>query len=153
MTRPDRPIRTDIGWSNATSITVFGKDLPSEILGHLNLGDMGFMELTGRAPTAAESKMFNAMVVTLVEHGLEPAAALRLGGELLEVHPHREVVLTVGGEDQRPNRVVGGDIGEQLLDPVDGLQRHPVDGWILVDDCHDPTILFDPHDTHLLGRF
>ena len=73
-TRPDKPIRTDIGWSDATSITMFGRDLPSEILGHFNLGDMGYMELTGRAPTAMESRMFNAMVVTLVEHGMTPSA-------------------------------------------------------------------------------
>ena len=66
MTRQDKPIRTDIGWSDASSITIFGKDFPSEILGHLNLGDMGFMELTGRVPNAQESRMFNAMVVTLV---------------------------------------------------------------------------------------
>lgn len=70
----DKPIRTDIGWSDATSITIFGKDLPTEILGNFNLGDMGFLELTGRAPTPAESKMFNAMVVTLVEHGMTPSA-------------------------------------------------------------------------------
>jgi citrate synthase len=72
--RQEKPIRTDIGWSDATSITVFGKDLPSEILGHVNLGDMGFLELTGRLPTAKESRMFNAMVVTLVEHGMTPSA-------------------------------------------------------------------------------
>ena len=74
MTRQDKPIRTDIGWSDASSITIFGKDFPSEILGHLNLGDMGFMELTGRVPNAQESRMFNAMVVTLVEHGITPSA-------------------------------------------------------------------------------
>jgi citrate synthase len=72
--RKDKPIRTDIGWSDATSITMFGKDLPSEILGHVNLGDMGFLELTGRLPNAQESRMFNAMVVTLVEHGMTPSA-------------------------------------------------------------------------------
>lgn len=74
MTRKKKPVRTDIGWSDASSITLFGKDFPSEILGHLNLGDMGFLELTGRVPNAAESRMFNAMVVTLVEHGITPSA-------------------------------------------------------------------------------
>lgn len=74
MARKKKAIRTDIGWSDATSITLFGRDFPNEILGNLNLGDMGFLELTGRFPTAAESKMFNAMVVTLVEHGLTPSA-------------------------------------------------------------------------------
>src|SRR3546814_21152180 len=74
VARKRKPLRTDIGWSDASSITLFGKDFPSEILGHLNLGDMGFLELTGRLPSAGESRMFNAMGVTLVEHGLTPSA-------------------------------------------------------------------------------
>jgi citrate synthase len=67
-------MKSDMGWSTADRIVVRGKDLPGEILGHLNLGDMAFLELTGRTPSAAESKMFNAMAVTLVEHGLTPSA-------------------------------------------------------------------------------
>ena len=63
-----------MGWSTAERIVVRGKDLPGEILGHLNLGDMAFFELTGRVPGAKESKLFNAMVVTLVEHGVTPSA-------------------------------------------------------------------------------
>ncbi|NML43360.1 citryl-CoA lyase [Ramlibacter sp. G-1-2-2] len=74
MPRKQKEIRTDIGWSDASSITLFGKDFTNEILGHVNLGDMGFMELTGRVPTPAESRMFNAMTVTLVEHGITPSA-------------------------------------------------------------------------------
>jgi citrate synthase len=74
VTRQRKEIRTDIGWSDATSITLFGRDFPSEILGKLNLGDMGFLELTGRFPAERESKMFNAMVVALVEHGITPSA-------------------------------------------------------------------------------
>lgn len=74
MAQGKPPMRTDIGWSDASSITIFGLDLPSQVIGRLNLGDMGFLELTGRAPTEAESRMFNAMAVTLVEHGLTPSA-------------------------------------------------------------------------------
>jgi citrate synthase len=70
----DKQIKSDIGWSTASSITLFGKDFTSEILGKLNLGDMGFLELTGRFPEPRESIMFNAMVVTLVEHGITPSA-------------------------------------------------------------------------------
>jgi citrate synthase len=58
-----------MGWSTADRIVVRGLDLPGEILGRLNLGDMAFLELTGRVPNANESRMFNALVVTLVEHG------------------------------------------------------------------------------------
>lgn len=44
MPRTKKPLRTDIGWSDAGSITLFGTDFPSQILGRLNLGDMGFFE-------------------------------------------------------------------------------------------------------------
>lgn len=66
--------RSDIGSSTPDSITVFGRDFTSEILGHLSFGDMAFLELTQRTPNADESRMFNAMLVTLVEHGITPSA-------------------------------------------------------------------------------
>jgi citrate synthase len=69
-----KPLKSDLAWSTVDRIVVRGKDLPGEILGHLNLGDMAFLELTGRVPNAGESKLFNAMVVTLVEHGVTPSA-------------------------------------------------------------------------------
>jgi len=71
---PRKKLRSELGWSSVDRIVVRGKDLPGEILGHLNLGDMAFLELTGRVPNAGESKLFNAMVVTLVEHGVTPSA-------------------------------------------------------------------------------
>lgn len=67
-------IRSDLGWSTPERIVVRGKDLPGEILGTLNLGDMAWFELTGAFPDARQSRMFNAMAVTLVEHGVTPSA-------------------------------------------------------------------------------
>lgn len=66
--------RSDIGWSTPDSITLFGRNFTDEILGHLSFGDMAFLELTTRTPNANESRMFNAMLVTLVEHGLTPSS-------------------------------------------------------------------------------
>jgi citrate synthase len=63
-----------MGWSTPDRIVVRGLDLPGEILGRLDFGDMAFLELTGRRPKPEESRMFNAMVVTLVEHGITPSA-------------------------------------------------------------------------------
>src|SRR4051812_48527816 len=71
---PRKKLKSDLGWSTVDRIVVRGKDLPNEILGHLNLGDMAFLELLGRVPDAKESRIFNAMVVTLVEHGVTPSA-------------------------------------------------------------------------------
>ena len=72
--RPKKPIRSDLAWSTVDRIVVRGKDLPGEILGNVNLGDMAFLEITGRLPNEKESRLFNAMAVTLVEHGLTPSA-------------------------------------------------------------------------------
>ena len=67
-------IRSELGWSTRERITVRGKDLPGEILGTLNLGDMAWFELTGTAPNEKQSRLFNAMAVALVEHGVTPSA-------------------------------------------------------------------------------
>ena len=72
--RKQAPLRSDIAWSTPDRIGVFGYDLPRELIGHVNLGDMGFLEVVGRLPSAAESQVFNALLVTLVEHGLTPSA-------------------------------------------------------------------------------
>ncbi|MDO9482545.1 MAG: citryl-CoA lyase, partial [Hydrogenophaga sp.] len=69
MTRKNKPIRSDIAWSTPDRIEVHGKSLPDEILGHLNLGDMAYLQIVGRMPTPQESNVFNAIAVTLVEHG------------------------------------------------------------------------------------
>jgi len=66
--------RTDIAWSKPDRITIKGYDLCRDILGTMSLGDMAFLELTDRLPNKRESAVFNAIAVTLVEHGLTPSA-------------------------------------------------------------------------------
>jgi citrate synthase len=66
-------LRSAIAWSDSTHISVWGHDLTRELIGRVNLGDMGFLEICGRLPNARESRMFNALVVTLVEHGIVPS--------------------------------------------------------------------------------
>jgi citrate synthase len=67
-------MRSDLGWSDADNIVVRGYDLPSQLLGHVDFGGMAFLELMGRLPTPGEAVVFNACVVTLVEHGITPSA-------------------------------------------------------------------------------
>lgn len=74
MPRKTKPIRSDIAWSTPDRIEVHGKSLPDELLGNINLGDMAFLQILGRMPTPQESNMFNAISVTLVEHGITPSA-------------------------------------------------------------------------------
>jgi len=53
---------------------VRGHDLAEDLIGKVSLGDMAFLELKGRLPTAPESAVFNAIAITLVEHGMTPSA-------------------------------------------------------------------------------
>jgi citrate synthase len=69
-----KQLRTDIGWSTEDKITVKGLDLCQDIMGKLSLGDMAFLELTDRLPNERESRVFNALSVILVEHGMTPSA-------------------------------------------------------------------------------
>lgn len=69
-----KKLRSDIAWSATDRIVIKGFDLCRDILGKLSLGDMAFLELTDRLPTPDESAVFNAIAVTLVEHGLTPSA-------------------------------------------------------------------------------
>lgn len=67
-------LSSEMGWSTPTQVFVRGHDLCADLLGHINLGDMAFLEITGRRPNSKESVVFNAMLCTLVEHGLTPSA-------------------------------------------------------------------------------
>jgi citrate synthase len=68
-----RKLKSGLGKSTPDKIYVRGYDLTEELLGKVPLGDVAFLELMDRLPTPQESVMFNALVVTLVEHGLTPS--------------------------------------------------------------------------------
>lgn len=72
MSRQSKPIQSNMGWSTTDRIVVQGMDLTNQLLGKINHGDMAFLELTGQLPSHQQSVVFNAMLVTLVEHGLTP---------------------------------------------------------------------------------
>ena len=74
MARPRHPISSQMGWSTADKIVVRGHDLPSELLGHVDFGDMAYLQVMGRLPNPQESVVFNSLLVTLVEHGMTPSA-------------------------------------------------------------------------------
>jgi len=74
MPKRKEHLTSEIGWSTPDRITVRGLDLPSEILGVMNLGDLAFLLTAHRKPTPEESSVFNAIVMTLVEHGITPSA-------------------------------------------------------------------------------
>lgn len=72
-TRGGMRIRSKIARATPSDVTVHGLDL-IDMLGRVSLGDFAYLELFHRLPDERESRMFNAIVVALVEHGLTPSA-------------------------------------------------------------------------------
>lgn len=67
-------IKSDIAWATPTQVVVHGLDLCEDIVGKLDFGQMAFLQLFARVPDARELRMFNAMMVILVEHGVTPSS-------------------------------------------------------------------------------
>jgi len=56
------------------SITVRGADLVDDLIGELTFTEMTYFAITGRRPTRAQTRILDAVLVTLMEHGLTPSA-------------------------------------------------------------------------------
>jgi citrate synthase len=65
-------VRSGIGHSTADSITVCGRDLADELMGRVSFTDLAFMLVARRPPTAGEARLFDAVLVSLTDHGLTP---------------------------------------------------------------------------------
>ena len=107
-----KKLKSDIAWSTADQIVVRGHDLVEELLGKASLGDVAFLELKGRLPTKQESIVFNALTVTLVEHGMTPSAiAARL--------------TYLGAPESLQGAVAAGllGMGDRFGGPVEGAAR------------------------------
>ena len=66
-------LHSDMAWSSPDRIVVRGHDL-IDLIGNVSLGDFAFLELKGRLPSVEESRVFNAIVITLAEHGMTPSS-------------------------------------------------------------------------------
>lgn len=67
-------IRSDIAWATPTKVSIHGLDLCEEIVGKIDFGQMAFLQWFSRLPDERELRMFNAMMVILVEHGITPSS-------------------------------------------------------------------------------
>lgn len=69
-----KEIKSDIAWATPKRVVIHGLDLCEEIVGKLDFGQMAFLQIFGRLPADKELRMFNAMMVILVEHGITPSS-------------------------------------------------------------------------------
>ena len=64
--------RTSVGTSDADSITVMGRDLSGDLMGQTTLTELTFLMVQRRPPTPEETRLFDAVLVSLAEHGMTP---------------------------------------------------------------------------------
>ncbi len=69
-------IKTHIATSDATSITVRGRDLVHDLMGKVGFTAMVYFLLAGRMPTENQIKVLDACLVTLMEHGWTPTSII-----------------------------------------------------------------------------
>jgi citrate synthase len=66
--------RTGIGVSEPDSITLLGHDLAGELLGKITFGELAYWLVAKRRPTEGQRVMFEAVLVSLADHGFTPTA-------------------------------------------------------------------------------
>ena len=65
---------TKIARHTASAIYIRGASLVDELIGKLTFTEMMYFQLLGVRPTPAQTKILDAVLVTLMEHGLTPSA-------------------------------------------------------------------------------
>lgn len=65
---------THVGTSTPDSITIYGHNLCDDLIGKATLPDLVFLGAQGRLPSEAESKMLNALMLGVAEHGFTPSS-------------------------------------------------------------------------------
>ena len=66
--------RTGLGTSDADAITLLGHDLAHELIGQVGFGELAFWMVAKRRPTPGQLAMFEAVLVSLADHGFTPTA-------------------------------------------------------------------------------
>jgi citrate synthase len=69
----DSWLRSGIGRSTPDAITVRGRDLASELMGKVSFTELAFFLTANRMPSAGETRLFDAALVALADHGLTPS--------------------------------------------------------------------------------
>ncbi|GAA0359902.1 citryl-CoA lyase [Microbispora corallina] len=69
---PEYP--TALGASTRTSITLLGHDLARDVMGEVGFGELAFWLAAQRRPTAGETRVFEAVLAALADHGFTPTA-------------------------------------------------------------------------------
>jgi len=69
---PEYP--TALGASSRDRITLLGKDLAEDVMGTVGFGELAFWLATQRRPGPGETRVFEAVLAALADHGFTPTA-------------------------------------------------------------------------------
>jgi citrate synthase len=70
--RPSYP--TALGASSPTAITLLGQDLANDVMGSVGFGELAYWLATQRRPTPGQTRVFEAVLAALADHGFTPTA-------------------------------------------------------------------------------
>ncbi len=65
---------TALGASTRETITLLGHDLAADVMGTVGFGELAFWLATQRRPTPGETRVFEAVLAALADHGFTPTA-------------------------------------------------------------------------------
>src|SRR6195952_1425028 len=65
---------TSLGASTADEIRLLGQDLAEDLMGEVGFGELAFWLVALRRPTPQETRVFEAVLVALADHGFTPTA-------------------------------------------------------------------------------
>jgi len=65
---------TSLGTSTAEEISLLGRSLAGELMGEVGFGELAFWLVALRRPTPGETRVFEAVLVALADHGFTPTA-------------------------------------------------------------------------------
>ncbi|KJK50675.1 citrate synthase [Lentzea aerocolonigenes] len=65
---------TALGASTPDTITLLGQDLARDVMGNVGFGELAFWLATQRLPTTGETRLFEAVLAALADHGFTPTA-------------------------------------------------------------------------------
>ena len=65
---------TSLGTSEGTTITLLGRDLAHDLMGEVSFGELAYWLITLERPTPQQSRLFEAVLLGLADHGFTPTA-------------------------------------------------------------------------------
>jgi citrate synthase len=71
---PDPVYETALGASTKDKITLLGRDLAEDVMGTVGFGELAFWLATQRRPSRGETRVFEAVLAALADHGFTPTA-------------------------------------------------------------------------------